>query len=94
MRTQSTSSVTKSVAFKKLTNDEDRTKFIEQFWKQCDPAPSTPEDRLQSWGKDTVVTSHRIPVDPGGLGAEHFTLTKVDTRHDDRAGKPASYTAH
>jgi TonB family protein len=35
------------VAFKKLTTDEDRKKFIEQFWQQRDPTPGTPENEFQ-----------------------------------------------
>ena len=35
------------IAFKKLTTNEDRKKFIEQFWQQRDPTPGTPENEFQ-----------------------------------------------
>jgi GWxTD domain-containing protein len=34
-------------AFKRLTNDEERDQFIEQFWLRRDPTPDTPENEFR-----------------------------------------------
>lgn len=34
-------------AFKKLTNDEERDQFVEQFWLRRDPTPDTIENQFK-----------------------------------------------
>jgi GWxTD domain-containing protein len=35
------------VAFERLKTDEERQKFVEQFWEQRDPTPGTPENEFK-----------------------------------------------
>ena len=35
------------VAFERLKTDEERQKFVDQFWEQRDPTPRTPENEFK-----------------------------------------------
>jgi TonB family protein len=70
-------------AFKKLTTDEERKKFIEQFWQQRDPTPDTPENEYQEehYRRIAYVNEHYGSPIPGwktGRGRIYITLGPPD----------------
>src|SRR5580704_7723427 len=54
-------------AFKKLSNDEERDQFIEQFWLRRDPTPDTPENeyREEHYRRIAYANEHFAAGIPG-----------------------------
>ncbi len=54
-------------AFGKLTTDEERDKFIEQFWLRRDPTPGTPENEFKEehYRRIAYANSHFASSRPG-----------------------------
>lgn len=54
-------------AFEKLTTDEERNKFIEQFWARRDPTPGTPENQFKEehYRRRAYANRHFASSEPG-----------------------------
>jgi len=87
------------VAFKKLTTDEDRKKFIEQFWQQRDPTPGTPENEFQEehYRRIAFANEHYASGIPGwktDRGRIYITLgppDEIDAHPSGGQGTPVPF---
>jgi TonB family protein len=54
-------------AFQKLTTDEERAKFVEQFWQRRDPTPGTPENEFKTehYRRIAYANEHFASTQPG-----------------------------
>jgi GWxTD domain-containing protein len=54
-------------AFQKLTTDEERDNFIEQFWERRDPTPGTPENEFKDehYRRIAYANQHFASSEPG-----------------------------
>jgi GWxTD domain-containing protein len=54
-------------AFQKLTTDEERNKFIEQFWERRNPTPRTPENEFKQehYRRIAYANQHFTSSEPG-----------------------------
>jgi GWxTD domain-containing protein len=54
-------------AFKALTTDAEREKFIEQFWERRDPTPGTPENEFKEEHYRRIAFVNEHFTDPAGV---------------------------
>ncbi len=71
-------------AFNNLTTDEEREKFVEQFWLRRDPTPGTPEKRIQRVNTTAASTSSIAvlarPRLPAGRLTEDVSISRSAPR--------------
>jgi TonB family protein len=82
-------------AYKALTTDEERVKFVEQFWLRRDPTPGTPENEFKEehYRRIAYANEHFAADEPGwktDRGRIYITFGPPDELESHPSGGPDS----
>jgi GWxTD domain-containing protein len=64
-------------AFKRLTTDEERNHFIEQFWERRDPTPGTPQNEFKQEHYRRIAYANQKFTTPAGLDGWKTDLGRI-----------------